>query len=311
MKFSKSLLAIGLLLVSGCAVAEAEVPGSAEWYLHVDFEKMRSEEAGQAVYGWVQTEIFDSVHQESGIDLDREIERFTAFSIAGEGPVIVIDGTFGQETKDKLMTYIAAEGDINPLKASGRKYYRIGGPEHSDTGVTYEGGDINIKLDTLEDGSWISMDVRGKLLITGTEDQMQALLSNKGRIAGTRSSKRAILVLTAEKTLLQAGMYSGMIEDDGDSNWDSNILRNTTEIAFLMAAAANKLAIEAQLVATEPDMAESLASVVRGLIALMSFDDSMGPDTAAVLRGTSVEARGNSLHISLAVDPELLVQTFE
>lgn len=305
------LLFIGLMLALPLAATASNVPGSAQWYLHIDFEKMKKEDAGKPVYGWMQDNIFVEVYEESGLDLDREMQRFTAYSVAGDGPVIVVDGKFSQETRDKVMTYIAAEGDINPRKSQGKKYYRIGGPENSDSNARYEDGDIEVTIETLEDGAWISTDVNGKLLITGHEDQMVALLGNNGRIAGTRTSSKAILVLTAEKALLQAGMQSGMIDEDGDSDWDSNILRNTEEMAFLVAAAANKLAIEAQLVATEPDMAESLASVVRGLIALMSFDDSMGSQMSAMLQGTQVETKGSSLHISLAIDPDLLVDTLD
>jgi hypothetical protein len=86
-------------------------------------------------------------------------------------------------------------------------------------------------------------------------------------------------------------------------------LRNTEQVAFLMAAAANKLALEVKLITSEPEMAESLASVVRGLISLMAFSDEMDAETIAMLQGTKVEANGNSLSISLAVDPDLIVRT--
>ena len=137
---------------------------------------------------------------------------------------------------------------------------------------------------------------------------MQAMLASNGKIAGRGSHNGALLVLTAEKTLLQAGMNSAAI-GEGDSDWDSNILRNTEQVAFLMAAAADKLALEAKLVTAEPEMAESLASVVRGLVSLMAFSDEMDPEAIAVLQGTKVEAKGNSLSISLAIAPELVVQT--
>ena len=308
MRFLKILCAIALLAVPLAALADArDVPGSAEWYLHIDLDKMKSEKAGQAVYDWFRAEALDEVRNEAGIDVDKEVSRLTAFSVKGQGPVVVVDGDFSQETHDKLMAIIAAEGDINPLKASGRKYYRIG----DDGEVSYkdENGNVDIKIDSLEDGGWISMDIRNKILFTGSEEQMQKLLANKGRIPRVGNSGDALLVLTAEKTLLQAGMNSGLVEDDGDTDWDSNILRNTEQIAFLVAAAANKLAIEAKLITTEPEMAESLASVARGLISLASFDDSMDAETAAVLQGTRVEAKGNSLSLSLAVDPSLVVRT--
>ena len=309
MRLMKTFFAAVLLVLPFAALADArDVPGTAEWYLHIDLEKMRSEEAGKAVYDWFRDEALDEVENDAGIDIDKEVTRLTAFSVKGEGPVVVVDGDFSQQTYDKIMAVIAAEGDINPLKASGRKYYRIG----EDGEMTYKDkdGNVDIKIDSLEDGGWISMDIKGKILFTGNEEQMHKLLANKGRIPRVGSSN-ALLVLTAEKTLLQAGMNSGLVEDDGDTDWDSNILRNTEQIAFMVAAAANKLAIEAKLITIEPEMAESLASVARGLISLASFDDSMDAETAAVLQGTKVEAKGNSLSLSLAVDPSLVVRTLD
>ena len=308
MRILKVLCFTVLLAMPAATLADAsDVPGSAEWYLHIDLDKMKSEEAGKAVYEWFRAEALDEIKNDAGIDVDKEVSSMTAFSVTGQGPIIVIDGKFSQQTQDKLMALIAAEGDINRLKASGRKYYRIG----DDGDVTYKGenGDVDIRIDSLDDGAWISMDVKNKILITGAEEQMQKLLANKGRIPRVAGSGDTLLVLTAEKTLLQAGMNSGLVEDDGDTDWDSNILRNTEQIAFLVAAAANKLAIEARLITTEPEMAESLASVARGLISLASFDDSMDAETAAVLQGTKVEAKGNSLSLSLAVDPSLVVRT--
>ena len=150
------------------------------------------------------------------------------------------------------------------------------------------------------------MAVRNRLIITSTEGHMQELLASNGKVRGTRSVDDAILVLTAEKTLVQAGMKSRML---GDADWDSNILRNTEEVAFLISAAANKLAIEAKLIAADAEMAEALASVARGLISLMRFDQEVEPEVAAALQGTRVEASGKNLRISVALDPEIVVQT--
>ncbi len=311
MRVVKCLTVFLALALPLTTAADLDVPGSTEWYLHVDLQQMKSESAGKPVYNWLKGEVFDELRDEAGVDVDRELHSLTAFSVAGGGPVIVFDGRFSQQTRDKLMTFLMAEGDISPLDASGKKYYRFGDAKAGDGTLSYKGGDVNLSIDTLEDEGWISMDIRNKLLITGSEEQMKALLKNGGRVAGSGSHGGALLVLTAEKTLLQAGMTSDMLGDDGDTGWDSNILRNTEQVAFLVAAAANKLAIEAKLITTEPEMADSLASVVRGLISLVSFSDDMDPEAAAMLRGTSVEAKGNSLNISLAVNPELVVATIE
>lgn len=305
------ILVIGLLLVAPVlATADAEgVPESALWYFHVDLEQMRDGGPGEAVYDWLREEVFAEVKEDAGLDLEKELDRVTSYSSGEDSGVLIIEGNISQATKDKVMAFIASGDDITPLKASGKTYFHFGGDENLPEDVTYDAGNIAFQLDSLSEESWISMDVKNKLIITATESHMEKLLANKGRIPGSRKGKGALMVLTAEKTLLQAGMNSAALGADGDLGWDSNILRNTEQVAFLMAAAADKLALEARLVTAEPEMAESLASVARGLVSLMAFNDDMDSETVAILQGTKVETSGNSLSVSLAIDPDLVVRT--
>lgn len=303
------ILLVGLLLVfPGLAVADASnVPGAATWYFHVDLEQMRSEGAGKGLYDWMVDEVFAELKEDTGVDIEKELDRLTAYSLAGQGPVFLFEGNISQESKDRLMTIIAMEGDLEPSKSSGKSYYRLSGSDEHDRDLDFDGGNIEIQLEALEDESWISMALANKVLVTSSEEQMQALLKNGGNIAGKRSHNGALIVLTAEKALLQAGMDSAALGGDDDSGWDSNILRHTEQVAFLVAAAADKLAIEARLVTTEPDMAESLASVVRGLVSLVAFSDDLDDEVIAVLRGIKIKTDGRSLSISLAIDPDVIV----
>jgi hypothetical protein len=308
------LIIVGLLLaIPGLAVAQADdIPGAATWYLHIDLEKMRSDDAGKVVYDWLREEAFDEVKEESGVDFEKELDGLTAYSTEGQGPVFLFEGNFSQDSKDKIMTFVAAQGDLQPKKSSGNSYYRLSGNGSSeDADTRIDSGKLEIQLESLEDESWVSADIKNKIIVTSSEGQMQAMLKNGGKIAGSSSHDGALVVLTAETALLQAGMNSSaMGDEDGDSGWDSAIFRNTEQVAFLVAAAADQLAIEAKLITREPDMANSLASVVRGVISLVSFSDDMEADAIAVIQSTKVEAKGNSLTISLAIDPGLLVTAF-
>jgi len=308
-----TVLIVGLLLsIPGTAAAAADdIPGSATWYFHIDLAEMRSAEAGKGVYDWMSGEVFEDIKEETGVDIEQELDRLTAFSMEGQGPVFLFEGNVSQVSKDRLMTFVAAAGDLKALKASGNAYYRFNGRSgDSEAGDDDTDNDnIEIQFDSLQDESWISMGLKNKVLVTSSEEQMIDMLKNGGKIAGSRGHSGALVVLTAEKTLLQAGMNSAVMGDDGDSGWDSNILRNTEQVAFLVAAAKNKLAIEAQLITAEAEMAQSLAAVARGLISLTAFSDDMEADAIAVLQGTKVEAKGKSLTISLAIDPALLIST--
>jgi len=305
------LLIVGLLLaVPGLATADlGDIPGGTTWYLHVDFDQMRSESAGKGVYAWMVDEIFDDVKEDAGVDLENELDSLTGFSVEGQGPIFLFEGNVSQTSKDRLMALIAAEGNLSPLKSSGKSYYRF--TDGGDDSAGFGSDNIEIQFDELENESWISMALENKVLVTATEEQMKAMLKKGGKISGSRGHNGALLVLTADKPLVQAGMNSVALgeESDGESGWESNILRNTEQVAFLVAAAANKLAIEAKLITSEPDMATSLASVARGLISLMSFSDDMDADIVALVQGTRIEADGRNLIISLAVDPEMIVST--
>jgi hypothetical protein len=310
------LLIMGLLLaIPGLAAADAgDIPGASTWYLHVDLDEMRSDEVGQSLYGWMDEEIFSEINEETGVNLGEDLNKVTAYSLEGQGPVFLFEGNISQESRDLVMTFIAAEGDLQPMKSSGKSYYRLAAESDEDgeeDDRTVGTGNIEIQIEALEEESWISLDLKNKVIVTGSEEQMKAMLASGGEINGGGSHKGALLVLTAEKALLQAGMNSSALgeDDDGDSDWDSNILRNTEQVAILVAAVANKLAIEIELITTEPEMAESLANVALGLIGLVSLGDSMDDDAIAVLQSTKVEAKGNSLNLSLAIDPSLVVAT--
>ncbi|MDJ0710846.1 MAG: hypothetical protein QNJ14_10665 [Woeseiaceae bacterium] len=307
MRVFKILAILVLLAVPAVAAADARtVPGNANWYFHIDLEQMRTGGPGVKMYDWLRDEVMTEIREDAGIDIEKEVDRVTSYATADAGAVLIVDGKLSQETRDKIMALIAGGGDISPLKSKGKTYYHFAGDESGDQDVVYEAGNVGFQIESMGEESWISMAVKNKVIVTSNEGHMQALLANNGKISGTRSVKGALMVLSAEKTLVQAGMKSGML---GEGDWDSNILKNTEQVAFLISAAANKLAIEAKLMTTEAEMAESLASVARGLISLVMFDDDMDPEVAAALQATRVEAKGNNLSISVALDPELVVQT--
>ena len=57
--------------------------------------------------------------------------------------------------------------------------------------------------------------------------------------------------------------------------------------------------------------AESLASIVRGLIALAAFSDEIEPEISDILSSTKVDVKENRLKISVTLSPETLVAALE
>jgi hypothetical protein len=286
------------------ALGPGDLPDTSKWYFHADFKEMRSTEAGQHLYGWLQKEVFEDVREDAGVDLDKEADYLTAFATEDDGLVVIIEGNISQDTEDKVMAMGAASGSLDKFGSGDKTFFHI-----EDDDIDIDDGNIEINMDSFDDGAFFSFSIKNKLLLTSTKERMETLLADKGKVTGVRGEKGQLFVLSAERNLMQAGARTD--EFDGDGDWDSNILRNTEQAALLIADQAGKIAIEAQLVTTEAEMAESLASIVRGLISLQVFNDDMDPEIATFLKNTDVDVDGNKLTISVALDPEVVVAAIE
>jgi hypothetical protein len=284
------------------ALRPGDLPDASTWYFHVDFKEMRSSDAGQHLYAWLQDEVFEDISDDVGVDLDEEADFLTAFATEDDGLVIVIEGNISQDSEDKLVAMGAASGSLDRLGSGSKSFYHV----KDDDDLDINGDDIEIDIDSFDNGAYFSFAVNDKLIITSTREKMESLLDNKGRIKGVRGEKGQLFILSAERNLMQAGANTA--DFDG---WDSNILRNAEQAALLVADKAGKISIEAQLVTTEAEMAESLASIVRGLISLQAFNDDMDPEIAGFLQNTDVGVSDNTLTISVAMDPEAVVSAID
>ena len=318
MRYFKFLIVLLVLAVPALAHAEASnIPASATWYFHADFDAMREGKASRVVYDWLNAEVFEEIRGETGIDLHKEADRMTAFAAAGEGPVIVFDGNISTETQDKIVAIAAAAsaGGLQTLKSSGKAYYFFdnsngsGDRESEKHREKHSDNNFDIDMGSLDEEAYVSVAVKNKVLVTNTEKQMQALLASNGKIDTAKMEKGALFVLRAERSLIQAGVNAAEMETG--NKWDSNILRNTKQVAVLLADLGEKLGFEAQLTTSEAAMASSIASIVRGLISLQMFNDDLDPKISAVLQTAKVDVVANVLKLSLALDPATVVAALE
>ncbi len=305
----KMIAVILLLAVPGFAVADlsdAGIPDSSIWYLHLDLEEMRTSVAGIKLYAWLDDEIISELREEVGIDLGKEADRITAFSAPGAGTVISIEGNVSQETQDKLMALAASVDALQTLKFKRKTYYHVKG-DGSSEGNGHR--NVNIEIDSFENGVYFSFALKNRIIVTSTQEQMESLLASNGKIAKRSSPSGTLFILTAEKSLIQAGLRPG--EFEADDGWESNIVQNAEHVAMMIADVAGKLAVEVRLITREADMARSLASIARGLISLVAFDDDMEPEVADVFRRTKVAVEDRTLTIKVTLDPDLVVATLK
>jgi hypothetical protein len=304
MRCFKILAAIMLLAVPVLAHADTDfVPGDSTWYFHVDFDAMRDGKAGRGLYDWLDDEVFAEISEESGVDIGAEARSLTAFSAQNDGPVIVVDGKFSQTTRDQLLAMAtAATGDLQVFNTDGKAYYYF---EGDGTGT----GDIDIDIESLEDEAYLSLALDDKIIVTHTKSQMEHLLANGGKLPAVTKSRNMLLVLRADRALIQAGANTAAMQAESENGWDSNILRNTEQFAVLLADLGDKLGLEAQLVTSQPEMANSLASIVRGLISLQVFNEEIDPELTTILQSTTVDVADNTLKVALMLDPDTVVST--
>lgn len=306
MRFSKQLIVVLLLALPGLAFGELSasgLPATSTWYFHADFDEMRGSDAGKPLYAWLKREVFADIRDDAGIDLDKEADKITAFSADESGAVVLIEGNISQETRDKLLAIAAGADEFDTLKHKSTTFYYAKGDKHGEDG--------DIEVDSFENGVYFTFALKNRILATSSREQMERLLDSKGKLPSRKTDRGTLIVLTAEKSLIQAGIQADQIEDKGDGGWQSNILKNTEQLAVMIADVAGKMAIETQLIATQPEMAESLASIVRGLISLAMFSEDMDPEVAEFLKGTSVAVDGSSLNIKLALDPDSVVAALD
>ena len=312
MRIERFLLVMLLVGLPSVLLAEFNPAGlrpTSNWYFHTDFNEMRTTEAGRHLFDWLDGEVFEEIREEIGIDFGKEANQITASGSKDKDLIVVIDGDISQATQDKVLALAAASGSMDKLEAGRNSYYFVKeNGEHSDADEAGNRAD-NYDLDSFKDGAYFSFAIKNKILVTTSEADMKALLDNKGEFAADRDGAGAMLVLSADRSLVQAGLSTSDFEDD--IGWDSNIIRNTKQVALLIADDSGKLAIEAQLLAAEKAMADSLASIARGLISLQIFNDELDPEISQFLQNTSVDVDGTTLTIKVTLDPEAVVAALD
>lgn len=298
------LLAFVMPGVAAAQVTPGSLPGETTWYLHADLEELRGASSGAKIYLWLEDEVFADVREDLGIDLGKEANSLTAFADESLGTVIVVEGPVSKQTRDKLVALAATESrKFDTLEHDGMTYYHA----ERDAGRSRDDDSFG----GLEKSAYFSFAVDDKVIVASDAEQMKALLDSGGRIAGNQSHPGALLVLTADKSFIQAGARTASFRSDDDNGWDSNLLRNTELVALLVSDRGGLISVEAQLVSHEPSMAQSLGGIINGLIGLQALDQDLDPDILAMLRNTKIDVKDRILSINAVINPDLVVKMLE
>ena len=303
------LAAIGLFctlpLAARAEITVGDLPADTVWYLHADLEALRDSEGGSVIYREFEKEGAEEIKEELGIDISAEVNSVTAFANSADGTVVVVEGPITKDTQDKIMAIAVTEGgDVDPREHDGKTYYHFGD-------ASEEGSGDGEPFEDLEESSYVSFAISGKAIVTAREAQMQSLLENGGRVTGMGNHEGALLVMSANNTLVQAGLQTDGLIDADDDDWESNIVRNTRQAALLVADDSGMIAIEARLVSRDPKMAEAIGGIVNGLIGLQALNGDLEPELQNLLRNTRVNVQENILSISTVLDPNTVISAID
>jgi hypothetical protein len=290
-------------------VSASDLPDSARWYLHVDLKQMRETSSGREIFNWLDGEVFMEIRDDIGVDIGKETDRLTAFSGVDRGTVIVLEGDISKESQSKLLAAATEDARLDTRSHKGKTYYRLDESRRIERHRKQHSGN-NIAFEGLDNEAFFSFAVRNKLIVASTDKEMQALLDGGGKIAGSASHDGALFVLTADKTFVQAGLKTDDLRDD-DDGWQSNIIRNTEQVALLVSESKDYIAVEAQLVSADAKLAQSIGGIVNGLISLQAFNSDLDPDIKSLLQNTRVQVKEKVLSISTVISPEIIDQVLK
>ena len=290
-----SCLAITVVLTS--RVFAADLPDGAVWYLHADFEQMRTTDAGRELYAWFENEVGADLKNEFDIDLTAEIDTVTAFSRSIDSAVAVIAGPVSQRFTQKLMALAVLKGNVEEREHAGLTYFAFEEPG----GLRRKGG-IH--------GGFFSFDVQGRVLAASDEEELRALIDGGGRLAPVGSDDAMVRI--AANGFAAAGLRPGELAGRfGDDDWNSRIIRNTEQATLAISDRSGSVAFDAELKTADSAMTQSIGNIVTGLLSLQAFNDDLDAPVAQLLNSTTVDVAGEVLSVSTVVEPAILIELLE
>ena len=297
------------------ALSNGDLPTETAWYLHMDMDQMDSTVTGQHLSAWLSEEVFDEIRDELGFSLDEELSGITVFG-SGEkknSPALILHGRLSEKAKDEIMGLMKKEAtDLKKESHSNAEVYSFSdvvfGDHHNRVSAKTDDDKYHITASS-DEKSYLAFGNLGQTLLTQNEALLKQFLNDGGQIRNQNSNHPgALMVLQADRTLIQGGMGRDFPRH---GPWNSSIGKNMNQVAVILFDESGMAALDVSLVADDPETAEALNNVVKGLIALKTLAMDDEPELAQILQDTDAELIGNTVTIRARVDPEVLVEFFE
>ncbi|MEL6302135.1 MAG: hypothetical protein AAFV47_13430 [Pseudomonadota bacterium] len=287
---SLSLLLGSIAGLAGAEISNRDIPPDANWYIYVGMEALRDSDAGAEVLSWIDEDVTSDMERDFGIRITEDTDSVFLYGDGDENFALRLLADFSDETVSKLKAEVLSNDNTTTKKAAWGEYFVI---QDLEDELDIDTGEVNIETDTI----YVNFDDGKAIYIASTLEH----LANE--VKGIRGGNNNILVLDGRKPFLQIGVNTDELDADGDFDFDSDLLRQTSKVALTVGSVRDAFDIHTRITATDPEVTESMANIVRGLISLRMLSSEIPDSLSRVIDKLKVESDSSGMSIRLSVTP--------
>ncbi|MEM9171156.1 MAG: hypothetical protein AAGA84_00470 [Pseudomonadota bacterium] len=290
------LLCIGLFSLSAHAQLDSgQLPGNADWYVHLDFEQMRTSKAAAPLFEKIEAdalgEVREEVSEELGVVLDTEFTSFTVYGDTDGKAAAVLKGPIDEERKSALIDALADYDAVTLEKTARGDVYRMDTDQIKDKDVNIKTSEVMMSL------------ARKNTIVVGTDQQYFDFALSDRRDVG-----RSLKIMAAPKAFVQIGVNADALARTEGGPWQSGLLRQTRELALVISDNQGDVDLHLNMTANDPATTDSIANVIRGLVGLQALSGDGNDSLRTLLSNLKIENDSRGLNVRLVVSPDDLMQ---
>lgn len=285
-------------------LASEDLPPNTQWYAHADFSAMESSATGRHILAFLEKEVFSELEKETGIALREDLRAATVFGgVGAQDGAVVLYGPISEKNRTKMQALMELYGDYQKDARKGVEIYALDRRKRDQDSDDSDSDELFSEDRT----TYVAFSKRDQVLLTQSRARLDSFVGAGGRFEGVGRDRKAgsLLVLKADKSMVNAGM-NARAGIAADNDWNSNILRHMEQVALVLSDQAGKALVQARLVTSNQELAESIKNIVQGVISIKALDNDEDPSVLALLRSVKLDLDGATINASVLLEPDML-----
>ena len=270
----------------------ARVPADAQWAAHVDVERLRTTALGETILEELRQQDAERKFAEFsiifGFDPRRDLESVTLFGMDAEetNSAFILQADMDPE---RLVSLLKANDSYRTIRHQGQTIHAWIDRDKGDTAYTFG---------SILDGRTVVVSKNQGLV----EKTLAATSGTGASLAGAGEDRW--MPPRSKSALVAAGAsLAGM----GSARPKAAVVDNASWLMLSLDEQADRVVGQAILGAEDPAVAEKIAAVARGMIALASLGRADNPELADLADAAAVEMADGSVTLRVSVDAERAV----